>query len=106
MSGFDAPNYTQTPNTFYDAVLLEIDTVTELKVTLVVIRQTMGFHRTEDVLSLSRLEALTGLRREGVVDGTRRALERGTITRRKVGNSFAYRLKVVGKPDQGEEGGG
>lgn len=99
MSGFEQPNYTQTPNTFFDKVMPEIDTVAELKVTLCVIRQTFGYHKTEDQLSLSRIMALTGLRRESVVDGTKRALKRGTITRKKVGQSYSYRAKVVGKPD-------
>ena len=106
MSGFEAPNHTQAPNAFFDKILPEIDTVTELKVTLCVMRQTLGWHKEEDVLSLSRIQALTGLRREGVVDGLRRAMRRGTVTRREAGNTFAYRLKVVGKPDQSAERGG
>lgn len=100
MSGFERPNYTQAPNAFFDKLLPLIDTMTELKVTLAIMRKTMGWGKEEDTLSLSQLQKLTGLRREGVVDGVAAGLERGTIVRRKSGNSFAYALKVVGKPDQ------
>ncbi len=99
MSGFEKPNYTQAPNAFFDRVLKEIDSMSELKVTLAVIRHTMGFHRDEHELSLSYLVEYTGLRKETVIDGLRRAMKRGTVTRKESGQSFAYSMKVVGKPD-------
>ena len=100
MSGFEQPNYTQTPNAFYDKVLKDVDSMAELKVTLAVIRHTMGFHRYEHELSLSYLVEYTGLHRETVIDGLKRAMKRGTVTRRESGNTFAYSMKVVGKSDQ------
>ncbi len=106
MSGFEKPNYTQAPNAFFDRVLKEIDSMSELKVTLAVIRHTMGFHRDEHELSLSYLVEYTGLRKETVIDGLRRAMKRGTVTRKESGQSFAYSMKVVGKPDhlEGQSG--
>lgn len=100
MSGFEQPNYTQAPNAFFDRVLKSIDSMSELKVTLAVIRHTMGFHRDEHELSLSYLVEYTGMRRETVIDGLKRAMKRGTVGRRESGNTFAYFMKVVGKPDQ------
>jgi phage replication O-like protein O len=100
VSGYEPPNHTQTPNAFFDVVMPQIETMSELKVTLAIIRQTHGWHKNEDVLSLSQLQKLTGMRRESVVDGVERALGRGSIVRRKVGQSYSYGLKVVRKPDQ------
>jgi hypothetical protein len=103
MSGFQQPNYTQAPNAFFDHALKQIDSMSELKVTLAVIRHTMGFHRDEHELSLSYLVEYTGMRRETVIDGLKRAMKRGTVDRRPSGNTFAYFMKVqaplVGKPD-------
>lgn len=89
------PNYTQAPNFFFDHIMLEITSTAELKVTLAVIRQTFGYHRKEDLLSLSRLQELTGLSRESVADGIQRALQRGYVGRRKVGQSYVYGLRVA-----------
>lgn len=99
-AGLEEPNHTQTPNAFYDDLLKKIETVTELKVTLAIIRQTFGWHKKEDELSLSQLEALTGLSRQGVCDGLKIGLERGSIVRRKSGQSFVYSLKLVSNTDQ------
>ena len=100
---FEQPNYTQAPNAFFDDLLPEIDTVTELKVTLAVMRNTMGFHRKEHEMSLSYLEKATGLSRPAVVDGLKRAMNRGTVARRKVGQSYKYRLNVVSDSNQSEK---
>lgn len=43
--GFASPNYTQTPNDFFDDLMKGIDDLSELKVTLVALRQTFGYHR-------------------------------------------------------------
>jgi DNA replication protein DnaD len=88
------PNYTQAPNVFFDEMMPEIDTLSELKVVLAIIRQTFGWHKNEDELSLSRLEDLTGLSRPSVIVGTEAALNRGVIQRRAQGNSFVYSLVV------------
>lgn len=97
--GFEQPNYTQAPNRFFDEILPQIDTLAEIKVTLAVIRQTFGFHKQEDALSISQLEALTGLTREAVCDGIQRGVARGTLGRRPIRNSYAYYL-IVGNADQ------
>lgn len=95
-AGFKAPGYTQTPNDLFDTLLPEIDTLGELKVTLVIIRATLGWHvhRGPKKLSLSTLERATGLARHSVIDGVAAALKRGTIVRQQSDNSFTYSLNV------------
>ncbi len=90
-----SPNYTQTPNVFYDEIMPYISSTAELKVTLAVVRQTFGYHKREDQLSLSRLEALTGLSRKSVAEGVKLALERGYVGRRKQGDTYVYGLRVA-----------
>lgn len=98
---FDAPNYTQAPNAFFDVLVIEIDSMAELKVTLAIIRATFGWHKDEDELSFSQLEERTGLARQSVNDGVAAALDRGYVTRRKQGRSFLYRLEVQNLDSQG-----
>lgn len=96
------PNYTQSPNVFYDELLREIDTLAELKVTDVIIRHTFGYHKDAAKLSYAKLQGLTGMGRDSVAAGLRAALERGTIGRDPSGNSFEYYL-VVGQSNQTDE---
>lgn len=98
--GFALPNYTQTPNALFD--LMPQMNNQELRVTLAIIRKTKGWHKQEDELSISQLMELTGLSRQGVVNGTRRALERGTVYRKPAGRSFVYGL-IVNVVDQAKE---
>lgn len=101
----EAPNYTPTPNAFFDTMLPAMSSVGELKVTLVIIRQTFGWvgkdgaRKMEDQLSVTRLMALTGLARQSVMDGVKAGLERGTILRRRCGaQDYKYRLNVAPSP--------
>jgi hypothetical protein len=83
------PNYTQAPNVLLDELLPEISSLCELKVTLVVVRHTIGWHEDESKLSLADLERRTGLSRQGAIDGVKRGIERGTIERRIEGERGA-----------------
>lgn len=89
--------YTQTPNTFYDTMLSEIDSICELKVTLAVIRQTNGFHREECEISLSEFESLTGLCRTSVVTGIELAMKRGYVLRNSRGKGYIYAISGVAR---------
>jgi hypothetical protein len=93
---FDAPNYTQAPNALLDEVLPAIDTLSELKVTLVVARQTLGWHREAVLLTLTLIQQLSGLSRQAASDGIQKALERGTVVRESAAKTYAYRLAVDG----------
>jgi len=94
--GYDGPNYTQTPNLFLDEHLPEMGCA-ETKVVLAVIRQTFGWHKQKDQLSISQLMELTGLSNRAVIDGTRAAMERGVIDREQNGDSYQYWLVVDGE---------
>jgi len=84
MSGFQSPNYTQTPNDFFDSMLQGMKEA-ELKVTLYAVRMTFGFHRQSFRLSLTGMKKATGLSRQGVLLGAEAAERRGTLTRIKEG---------------------
>jgi len=91
---FDKPNYTQAPNLFFDAYLPKITALSELKVTLIVLRNTLGWHEKEVVMDIPFLIGATGLGRQSVIDGIKLAIERGTVRRRRVGHSFAYEANI------------
>lgn len=93
---FEAPNHTQTPNTLFD-VYLPLMSGAELKVTLAICRKTFGWHQKEDRLSLSQLQKLTGLSRQSVINGIDQGVDRGTIARRQVADSWSYSLVLDGQ---------
>jgi hypothetical protein len=91
--GYEKPNYTQAPNTFFDHHIKEMSEA-EMKVVACVIRHTFGFHRERYRMSLSFFEEHTGLTRQGVIDGLADAMRRGVLDRAEVGNSYEYWLLV------------
>ena len=94
--GYDGPNYTQTPNAFLDEHLPDMGHA-ECKVVLAVIRQTFGWHKRKDRLSISQLMDLTGLSNRGVIDGIQSAMGRGVLDRTECGDSYEYWLVVDGE---------
>lgn len=99
--GYEKPNYTQTPNLFLDEHLPEMSG-SETKIVLAIIRQTFGWHKEKDRLSISQLMEMTGLSNRTVIDATQSAIDRGVIDREEAGSSYRYWL-VVGceKSSQG-----
>ena len=79
MSGFESPNYTQTPNDFF-AMLPEMGEA-EMRVTLVMIRHTFGFHREGFKMGIGKLARAAGLSPQGARDGAAAAEARGTFRR-------------------------
>jgi len=78
-SAFQSPNYTQTPNDFFQ--LISDMEETELKVTLVMIRATFGFHRNSFKMGVKKIARATGLSLNGARAGAEAAEERGTFRR-------------------------
>ncbi len=76
---FPEPNYTQTPNNFFD--MLPDMEHSEVNVTLVMIRQTFGFHRDSFKMGLNKLAEAAGLSRNAAKDGAEAAEKRGTFRR-------------------------
>jgi phage replication O-like protein O len=101
--GLPKPNYTQTPNIIFDEWLPHMKAA-ELKVVLVICRKTFGWHKEVDKISLSQLQAATGLSRQGVINGVNDAIERGIVL--KIGNDvdgYSYQL-IVNDIDQSSTG--
>ena len=98
--GFEKPNHTQTPNSFFDESLRHITSLPELKVVLAVIRKTLGWQKEKDRISMSQIRDLTGMKQQSVKRGIDLALEHGFIEREPVGQHFVYSLKLVTPCDQ------
>src|SRR3990167_4891840 len=79
MSGFRSPNHTQTPNDFFD--MLPDMSEAELRVTLVMIRHTHGWHKNGFTMGIHDLAVAAGLSDQGARDGALAAEERGTFRR-------------------------
>lgn len=77
---FNSPNHTQIPNDLFDSMLPDMG-LAELKVTLAALRKTLGWQKRSDRISLTQMELLTGLSRQGVLDGAEAAEKRGTLIR-------------------------
>jgi DnaD/phage-associated family protein len=78
-AGFQSPNFTQTPNDFFE--LIDEMSDAELRVTLVMIRATFGFHRATFKMGLKKLAAAAGLSLNGTRAGVDAAEQRGTFKR-------------------------
>lgn len=79
-----APNFTQTPNDLFDH-WLPILKESELKVLLVIMRKTFGWHKVRDKISVSQLSKLTGLVEETVVIAVKALQKKGLIIKQVVG---------------------
>lgn len=76
---FPEPNYTQTPNDFFE-MLSDMES-SEVRVTLVMIRNTFGYHRESFKMGLGKLADAAGLSRNAAKDGAEAAEKRGTFKR-------------------------
>lgn len=92
---YEKPNYTQAPNAFFDEHLGDIKSLAELKVSLVVFRNTIGWHEDSVDMTLSELMKATKMCRPSVMEGVSLALQRGTIIRHKKGRSFTYEGNIT-----------
>jgi phage replication O-like protein O len=74
------PPYTQTPNDLFDHWLPHLGEV-ELKVLLVIIRKTFGWHRKEDQISLSQLERFTGATQSNIGKAVKSLISKGLVSK-------------------------
>ncbi len=91
--GFQSPNHTQTPNDFFEMISDMTDV--ELRVTLATIRNTLGYHKKRFRLSLSKMQKMTGLSKQGVLNGAELAEKRGTIKREQDGGVTIWVVNTV-----------
>jgi phage replication O-like protein O len=106
---YPAPNYTQVPNILLDEHIQQMSDA-ELRVTLAIVRKTIGWQKRRDKISITQLEKLTGMSRQGVLNGVSSGLIRGTISRIPDGDGYIYELtisseKVVNEVDQNKLAG-
>lgn len=78
------PNFTQAPNTFFDDIAKTLKEG-ELRVLLVIMRQTFGWHKAWDRISLSQLERKTGMCRDAVNNALKSLIKLGLIDKKKTG---------------------
>lgn len=79
MPGYPTPRYTQVPNALLDIDIKNMSEA-ELKVTLVIIRDILGYHKDgPQPMSYSDLEKATGLSRQAVINGAKAAIKRERI---------------------------
>jgi phage replication O-like protein O len=79
-----APNYTQTPNDLFDH-WLPLLSGCELKVLMVIIRQTFGWHRIRDKISITQLVEKTGSTATNILNSIKSLIEKGAIKKEVVG---------------------
>ena len=93
----EKPNYTQIPNALLDRGQGLSNAA--FRVVCVVLRRTRGWHRQADLISLSQLEAQTGMSRKTVISAIDEALRLKWIARREVmtdrGASYVYEFRVA-----------
>lgn len=97
MAGFQAPNYTQVPNDYFDLVM-EM-TIAEIRVLSALIRVTLGYHRDEITLTIREMARITNLDPKSVMAAASKLEERGLIERTvgKITTVTKWRV-VIGDP--------
>ena len=95
--GLAAPNYTQVPNQIF-ALMSSISNA-ELRITLALIRLTLGWHRQRTArLSIPELAEAAGISPTSAKTGLQEAMRRGTVRRHKARDEFnrvTYRYSLV-----------
>lgn len=86
------PNYTAIPNCIFP--LFPEMKEGELRVILVVCRETFGWHRSTKEFSISELMTATGMKRQGTCNGISDALKHGLLERKPTGQSYTYSLNI------------
>lgn len=93
MSGFKSPNHTQVPNDFFD--MIPDMSEAELRVTLIMIRETRGWHRDAAKIGKQELADRSGLSFNGVTAGCDAAGKRGTFRRTNSGAKTRAEWELV-----------
>lgn len=85
--------YSKIPNWIFDDVMPRCDS-SEWRVVCAVARQTFGWDKEADEISISQFEKLTGMSRATVVKAVKAALDHGFLVREKQGRSHVYRVSI------------
>lgn len=93
MTGFQAPNYTQVPNDYFDLVMEMSEA--ETKILTALIRVTFGYHRDEIPMSVRELATHTKMSTSSVWIGAEKLEARGLIERSVSKNNTVTNWRVV-----------
>lgn len=93
--------FTRTPNFIFE--IMPQLSPSEFKVIMVVVRQTYGYHKQVDAISLTQFMAMTSLSRQGVINAIASLIEKGFLVKHTIGNTFKYSVKIVNSVDQSTE---
>lgn len=92
------PNYTQIPNELLDEWLPHL-LEAELRVLLVIMRKTFGWHKIRDQISLSQLEKHTGMLRQAIINAGKSLQKKGLIKKTVSGKNgtenTVYELVII-----------
>ena len=89
--------FTKTPNFVFE--IMPQLTPAEFKVIMVIVRQTYGYHKLSDAISLTQFESMTELSRQGVVNALSSLIEKNFVTKSTMGNTHKYAVKLVNSVD-------
>lgn len=97
--GAEQPTATPMPNIFFDVLMREMGDA-ELRITLAIIRHTFGNGQPRHKLSLTDFQSMTGLSRQGAINGIDAGIARGTIQREADGRGGYFYSALVNEVDQ------
>jgi len=81
---FKAPEWTQIPNTLFDSLIPTLREG-ELRVLLVIMRQTYGWHKEWDRIPITQLMEKTGMERMAVCRSVNSLIKKGMVKKNKIG---------------------
>ena len=87
----ELPNHTQVPNWILDETLPNLKG-SELKVFLVICRQTIGWHKQTDRISISQMQEKTGLSNKGCIDSVKGLIEKELIKKDTINGISSYEI--------------
>jgi len=99
-----APNYTQSPNVLFDEIFKTLREG-ELRIVLVLVRQTFGWHKQWDQISIGMLAEKTGMERRSIFRSLSSLMEKGLVERKKFGKNGkekCYFSLVLQEPEKEE----
>lgn len=89
-----SPNYTQVPNELFDEWMLKL-TPAEFKIIMKICRNTFGWQKEKDQISISQINKYTGLSRVSICSGIKKLEEYDLIECHRSNNkTTCYRVRV------------
>lgn len=102
---FSAPNFTCTPNIFFDEIIQTLNEG-ELRVILIIIRQTLGWGKKSDWMTYTLLAKKTGYERRAVIAILGRLVQKNLVSKTVTGNSGFQKCHfslAIAKPKKEDE---